>query len=277
MSVKSNGGNLDREGEHGTTLFGSEQKQWQWSKIPGESCKIPNSKLLSLYAGPDGTLASRFSPNGLLLAVAQHSQVSVFSIPHGALVYYYNAHTGLIYSITWYEDSKRFLTASSDRTVCVWDLTQGRDPVWILPHPCYVYDALFLECSIITCCYDGILRVWNCVSTSGTADLTDELNGHKGYVNAICYNPVSGCLFSGDSRGVVIVWRLNEKTKRWCQARTLLINGLQDIVINSLIIYGRSCLIVHSQDSVLRMIDATSGVVLQWYKVRKIIDFLLEQ
>ncbi|KAI5712105.1 hypothetical protein M8J75_005901 [Diaphorina citri] len=249
----------------------SERKPWQWTKLPGESCQVPNSKLLSLYGGPDGTLAAKFSPNGLKLAVAQHNQVSVFSIPEGTLLRLYNAHSGLIYSIAWHEDNIKFLTTSADRTVCVWSLSQGNDPVWILPHPCYVYDGLFIHSTIITCCYDGVLRVWKCADMksadwSSCAELTDELYGHTGYVNALCYNAITSVLYSGDSHGVIIAWRLGEKTKRWCQERTIHINGLQDVVINSLLVYGRSCLIVHTQDSILRMIDAASGVVLQWYK-----------
>lgn len=241
----------------------SEHRQWQWSKLPGESCKVPNKKLLSLYAGPDGALAGRFSPNGLFLAVTQHSQVLVYSIPEGGLLNLYNAHSGLIYTITWYEDSSKFLTTSADRTVCVWSLSHTSDPVWILPHPCYVYDALFIHSYIVTCCYDAMLRVWKCTDTA-CGELTQELSGHSGYVNAMCYNPASRMLYSGDSQGVVMSWHAADT--RWTQERTLLVNGLHGIVINTLLVYGRSCLIVHSQDSVLRMIDASSGVVLQWYR-----------
>ncbi|EGD74080.1 hypothetical protein PTSG_05772 [Salpingoeca rosetta] len=64
------------------------------------------------------------------------------------LIQEYRAHTGIIYNIDWTPDDTCFLTCSADGFVCLWDaVTFSPQPLAVLPHSSFVYDARFLRTS----------------------------------------------------------------------------------------------------------------------------------
>lgn len=84
----------------------------------------------------------------------------------------------------------------------------------ILQHkpPCYIYCALLIPCKggtgqvAITGAFDRSLRMWDGLKGVELGLLGGSI-AHEGYVNAITADRRTGRLYSGDSIGVILVWK----------------------------------------------------------------------
>lgn len=137
----------------------------------------------------------------------------------------------------------------------------------MLPHPSYVYCGKFYPLNnnvVVTGCYDSVARVWTKSRSSKRYELSQELDEHKGYVNALCFQRDGG-LITADSLGVVILWTL--KKREWRILKTIKNNEIENIIVNTIVLHPLgSRILVHSRDNGLRMIDLETGVVFQRYK-----------
>jgi jouberin len=91
-------------------------------------------------------------------------------------------------------------------------VSKSRDAVKILPHPTFVYTAKFHPNSeeiICTAGYDKVLRIWSISRVGQYGLLVQELQGHMGYVNSICFSFDGLKLYSADSIGSIISWHSN--------------------------------------------------------------------
>lgn len=121
-------------------------------------------------------------------------------------------HKGLVYDICWNQNTSRLITASADNFVYIWNISETpKGTRKKLHHSSFVYTAKFCksnEDTIVTGCYDTIIRIW--VSNSNDEDdkyiLSEELSGHTGYVNTICFTDYNEIFFSGDSDGNILKW-----------------------------------------------------------------------
>jgi jouberin len=87
----------------------------------------------------------------------------------------------------------------------------------ILPHPTFVYAAKFHPCSdkiVCTGAYDKVIRVWSILKQqSQYGVLMQELYGHIGYINSICFSKDGFSLYSADSFGKIYCWNSYVKTE----------------------------------------------------------------
>uniref|UniRef100_A0A8C4NB42 Abelson helper integration site 1 n=1 Tax=Eptatretus burgeri TaxID=7764 RepID=A0A8C4NB42_EPTBU len=239
-----------------TNVSGQTQK---WSRLPGQACQIPNKLLLSLPAGSAGCFRIAFSHDGQLLAVAcAHRDIHpirLYEIPSGKLLAELHGHLSIVYDLCWSSDDKHILSASADTTAQIWAIASPREASIILPHPAFVYAARFhprLDVTIpslaITGGYDGMLRAWT--AEKPTAHLLRELEGHTGYVNAICFDPDGLMMFSGDSVGVILIW------STFVDQASVKEDELKGVPINHLNLHpnGRQ-LLVHAREGALRLLD----------------------
>ncbi|XP_071499976.1 jouberin-like [Diadema antillarum] len=247
-----------------------------WSKLPGQMCRIPNRAALSLAGDKKGCHVIKFSPDGLHLACGCKDKdgypVLVYEIPSGRLKGQFPGHYGLMYDISWNPTGSAILTASSDGTAKIWHIDMPNSAaVKVFPHPSFVYAARFYsteEKYIITGGYDKFVRVWSRDSNSQTGELLYELEGHKGYVNCMCFSLDGTKMYSGDSEGVILVWKsIGEFSGgNWMIHRDATDKEFQGIPINSLQIHpsGRR-LLVHCRDNNIRMMDLRLYCVMQHY------------
>ncbi|XP_043855754.1 jouberin [Dromiciops gliroides] len=242
----------------------------KWSRLPGQVCRIPNKHLFSLHAGEKGCFCINFSQNGRMLAAACAGHdgypVILYEIPSGRYLREFCGHLNIVYDLCWSKDDQHLLTASSDSTVRMWKIeSQGTAAVKVFPHPSFVYTAKFHPVAgylVVTGCYDSMIRVWNVKVKEVHGQLLQEFDGHKSFINSLCFDAEGLHMYSGDSSGLIIVWntlvRENEQhpVRLWNINKEIRENDIKGIPISYLEVHpnGRR-LLIHAKDSTLRIMD----------------------
>ncbi|KYO19050.1 jouberin isoform D [Alligator mississippiensis] len=251
---------------------GPEEKkeQFKWTRLPGQVCRIPNKHLFSLRGGDMGCFCVRFSHDGRTLAAACAGRngypITLYEIPSGQYLREFYGHLNIVYDLCWSKDNKYLLTASSDGTVRMWKIeTQATSAVKVFPHPSFVYTAKFhpiADYLVVTGCYDSMIRVWNAKVKEIYGQLLQEFEGHKSFINTLCFDAEGLYMFSGDSSGLIIIWNTFVKgnsqhpVQQWSIMKEVNDNDMKGVPINHLEVHpnGRR-LLIHAKDSTLRIMD----------------------
>uniref|UniRef100_A0A673LKN9 Abelson helper integration site 1 n=1 Tax=Sinocyclocheilus rhinocerous TaxID=307959 RepID=A0A673LKN9_9TELE len=221
--------NTEMTNKTSTQILESKSEIIKWSRIPGQVCRIPNKPMHSFRGGQMGCFTLRFSHDGRALAAACADR-DAFPI------------------IMWNIER---LQSFAHKT---------------LPHPSFVYSAQFhpqAQSLVVTGGYDGVLRVWNVDIQDVNGQLLQEFDGHKTFINTLCFDPEGSRMFSADNSGLIIVWGTKVvpgsrrgPTNQWSIEREIKEADLNGVAINSLEVHpnGRR-LLIHAKDSVLRVMD----------------------
>lgn len=143
----------------------------------------------------------------------------------------------------------------------------------MLPHPSYVYCARYGPDNptiVATGCYDCIARIWVNNKQSKKPELSQELEGHEGFINSMVFQKNNN-LLTADSVGVIIIWIVRKNSrmpskKEWYVSRKIKVREIEGIIINTIALHPlESRLLVHSRNNGLRMLDLVTGIVLQKY------------
>ncbi|XP_066601561.1 jouberin-like [Prorops nasuta] len=251
----------------------------KWSRLAAQSCKIPNDLLFETDISENGCFCIAFSNNGKYLACAISDEydypIVVHEIEMHKVHVEFSGHKTFIYSLNWSIDDNLLVSVSSDQTARLWDIRERIvQCVQLLPHPSYVYCGKFDSVNsrvVATGCYDRVARIWARVKGSKIFfQLSEELEGHEGYVNSLCFRR-NNDLLSADSVGVIIYWtvKTNRKMllgKEWQILKKIKIREIEGTVINGLLLHPLgSRVVVHSRNNGLRMLDLSTGVVLRKY------------
>ena len=140
------------------------------------SALAQSAKLVQMWFRPQLVQDVRFSPDGKhVLIVEWRGQAQIFDAGTGQPVTPAFGQNGTLHGGSFSPDGSLVLTASEDRTACVWKASDG---TWAmtLAHPDKVVSALFSRDGrhIITASNDKLVRVWN----AGTGALELKLEGH---------------------------------------------------------------------------------------------------
>ncbi|XP_056112023.1 jouberin isoform X1 [Rhinichthys klamathensis goyatoka] len=263
--------NTEMTNKTSTQILESKSETMKWSRMPGQVCRIPNKPMQSFRGGQIGCFTLRFSHDGRALAAACADRDSfpiiIYEIPSGKVLASFNGHLSVVYDLCWSRDDKDLLTASSDGTVRMWNVERLQSLAHkTLPHPSFVYCAQFhpqAQSLVVTGGYDGVLRVWNVDVQDVNGQLLQEFDGHKTFINSLCFDPEGSRMFSADNSGLIIVWGTKvvpgsrrALTSQWSIEREIKEADLNGISINSLEVHpnGRR-LLIHAKDSVLRVMD----------------------
>ncbi|XP_039537758.1 jouberin isoform X1 [Pimephales promelas] len=263
--------NTEMTNKTSTQILESKSETIKWSRMPGQVCRIPNKPMQSFRGGQMGCFTLRFSHAGRALAAACADRDSfpiiIYDIPSGKVLASFNGHLSVVYDLCWSRDDKDLLTASSDGTVRMWNVERLQSFAHkTLPHPSFVYCAQFhpqAQSLVVTGGYDGVLRVWNVDIQDVNGQLLQEFDGHKTFVNSLCFDPEGSRMFSADNSGLIIAWGTKvvpgsrrALTSQWSIEREIKEADLNGISINSLEVHtnGRR-LLIHAKDSVLRVMD----------------------
>ncbi|KAL8186549.1 UNVERIFIED_CONTAM: hypothetical protein K2H54_073924, partial [Gekko kuhli] len=246
------------------------EEPFKWSKLPGQVCRIPNKHLFSLRAGDSGCFCIRFSEDGRTLAAACAGRdgypVILYEIPSGQYLREFYGHLNIIYDLCWSKDSQHLLTASSDGTARMWKIeAQATSAVKVFPHPSFVYTAKFhpvADYIVVTGCYDSMIRVWNAKVNEIHGQLLQEFDGHRSFINTLCFDKEGLHMFSGDSTGLIIIWNTIVKgssqssIQDWGIDKEIQEDDIKGTPVNHLEVHpnGRR-LLIHARDSTVRIMD----------------------
>ncbi|XP_021396327.2 jouberin isoform X2 [Lonchura striata] len=259
---------LQREG---CELPLEEKKEpFKWSRLPGQACRLPNKHLLSLRGGDMGCFCIRFSHDGRTLAAACAGRngypIALYEIPSGQFLREFYGHLNIVYDLCWSKDNQYLLTASSDGTVRMWKIEmKAASAVRVFPHPSFVYTAKYhpvADSLVVTGCYDSVIRIWDANVREIHGQLLQELDGHKSFINTLCFDAEGHHMFSGDSSGLIIVWDTPVKGssphlfQHWKVNKEIKENDIKGTPVNHLEVHpnGRH-LLIHAKDSTLRIMD----------------------
>nr|XP_013814567.1 PREDICTED: jouberin isoform X2 [Apteryx mantelli mantelli] len=254
----------------GESLPEEKKEQFKWTRLPGQVCRIPNKHLFSLRGGDMGCFCIRFSHDGKTLAAACAGRngypIILYEIPSGQYLREFYGHLNIVYDLCWSKDNQYLLTASSDGTVRMWKIeTQATSAVTVFPHPSFVYTAKYHPTAnslVVTGCYDSVIRIWNAKVKDIHGQLLQELDGHKNFINTLCFDAEGLHMFSGDSSGLIIVWDTFVKGssqhlfQHWSINKEIKENDIKGTPVNHLEVHpnGRR-LLIHAKDSTLRIMD----------------------
>ncbi len=154
------------------------------------------------------------------------------------------AHHSVIYQIKWSKDDKFIVTCSGDGTSKVWNMralvknhsenvsvpSQSLLRAQLLQNiathhpPVFVYSTVLIEPlnssasvdldtpTYLTGAYDGRIRLWKGDKLQGQLLYeNEEQPPHQGAVNSMVIDDRTRNLFTGDSVGVIYVWRLDSQ------------------------------------------------------------------
>ncbi|XP_062980710.1 jouberin isoform X2 [Elgaria multicarinata webbii] len=246
------------------------EEPFKWTKLPGQVCRIPNKYLFSLRAGDLGCFCIRFSEDGRTLAAGCAGRdgypIILYEIPSGKYLREFYGHLNIVYDLCWSKDNQHLLTASSDGTARMWKIeAQATSAMKVFPHPSFVYSAKFhpvAEYIIVTGCYDSVIRAWNAKVKEIHGHLLQEFDGHRGFINTLCFDAEGFHMFSGDSTGLIIVWNTFVKEnsqspiQHWGIDKEIKVDDIKGTAINHLEVHpnGRR-LLIHAKDSTVRIMD----------------------
>jgi hypothetical protein len=167
-------GNVDREMEH-RLRFGSTHAQ----------C----AKIVQMWFEPGEVGSIGFSPdNRGVLAIERHGKAQVFDVETGQPLSPRFGQNGTLWHGAFSPDGNLAATASEDRTVCIWRVSDGKN-LLCLKHPNKLLSARFSPdgSRLVTGCYDNIVRIWD----AQTGKLQLELRGHTQHVRYAAFSPDS--------------------------------------------------------------------------------------
>ena len=123
-------------------------------------------------------------------------------------------HTGAVDSVAFAPDGHTLATASFDRTVRLWDLTDRTRPTPLGPpltgHTSFVDSVAFAPDghTLATASFDQTVRLWDLTDRTHPSSLGPPLTGHTSAVDSVAFAPDGHTLATASADQTVRLWDL---------------------------------------------------------------------
>uniref|UniRef100_UPI00374E04F5 nSTAND1 domain-containing NTPase n=1 Tax=Streptomyces dubilierae TaxID=3075533 RepID=UPI00374E04F5 len=128
-------------------------------------------------------------------------------------------HTGAVYLTTFSPDGKTLATASYDRTVRLWDVSDPRRPKPLggplTGHTSWVSSAVFSPDgrTLASAADDGTIRLWDVTDPGRPKRLGPPVTGHDGTIYLITFSPDGRTLASAGDDHTVRLWDVADPSR----------------------------------------------------------------
>jgi WD40 repeat protein len=128
-----------------------------------------------LVAGPLGCDCVAIHPDGKLVATSFDNMIELLDVSSAKPRKTLKGHTERVWALSFSSDGKLLASASSDKTVKLWDLATGQ-PRATLPHAADVFQVAFLKGDRFLVSGSDSFRLWDVASGKEKASLKTKAN-----------------------------------------------------------------------------------------------------
>lgn len=168
-----------------------------WKEVRGELSGADLSRLDLSRIGFNGVRCSRFYKGTYLYTAFDHSLIHEKNI-------FSSGHSGGAWSAVYSPDRKMFLSASSDKTIKIWDIEIGECIKTFKGHSDSINSVMHAPCSrkILSASNDKTIKVWNIE----TGDCVKTYLGHSDKINSAVYSSDGKKILSASDDKTIKVW-----------------------------------------------------------------------
>ncbi|KAF9260008.1 WD40 repeat-like protein [Marasmius fiardii PR-910] len=181
-----------------------------------------HSVLMDETAGTIGDLYLRsvcFSPDGKYLVTGAEDRritspfFQIWDIATKQIISFFDGHQDVVSSLAFSSDGRLLASGSGDKTVRIWDITDGASKTFTINDP----DSINQDSSVTSVAIspngqyvaagslDTIVRIWD----MNTGQLVERLQGHRDSVYSVRFTPDGKSLVSGSLDEISKYWDLS--------------------------------------------------------------------
>ncbi|MEW2510255.1 WD40 repeat domain-containing protein [Streptomyces sp. NPDC046870] len=140
----------------------------------------------------------------------------LISIVNAPLATPLSGHTGAVYLTSFSPDGNTLATASYDRTIRLWDVTDPHRPAPLgtplTGHTSWVSSAVFSPDgrTLASAGDDGTLRLWDVTDPAHARPLGEPLTGHQGTIYLVAFSPDGRTLATAGEDRTVRLWDVTD-------------------------------------------------------------------
>ncbi|MFF9770242.1 hypothetical protein ACF1GT_27315 [Streptomyces sp. NPDC014636] len=148
----------------------------------------------------------------------------LISIVNAPLARPLSGHTGAVYLTSFSPDGKTLATASYDRTVRLWNVTDPNRPAPLgkplSGHDSWVSSAVFSPDgrTLASAGDDGTVRLWDVTDPAHAVPLGKPLTGHRGTIYLVAFSPDGHTLASAGEDRTVRLWDVTDPRRPGARA-----------------------------------------------------------